>query len=111
MFMSDSKFQLERVPGAPVSNEDILSDIRRVAELVGMTIVSQRLYLELGQYDPTTAKRRFGTWNKAVIVAGLSIANELNISDERLFENIMLLWEHYGRQPRLAELARPIHSS
>ncbi len=105
--MSGSRFQLERVPGAPVSSDEILADIRRVAELAGANVVSQRLYSEFGKYDPRTASRRFGNWNRAVIAAGLEIANELNITDERLFENLTRLWEHYGRQPRLAELARP----
>jgi len=105
--MSNLKFQLERVKGAPVSNDEIIADIRRAAELAGTTILSQKLYLELGKYDPTTASRRFGSWNQAVKVAGLNVANEFNYSDERLFENLMLLWEHYGRQPRRAELAKP----
>ena len=105
--MSVSKFQLERVSGATVSNGEILADIRRAADSAGTNVVSQRLYSEFGKYDPTTASRRFGTWNKAVIAAGLEIANEINITDERLFENLMCLWEHYGRQPRRTELARP----
>ncbi len=104
--MSETKFQLERVQGAPVSNDDILSDIRQAAERAGTNVISQRLYSQFGKYDPTTASRRFGTWNKAVLAAGLEIANEINISDERLFENLMQLWEHYGRQPRRAELGR-----
>jgi len=105
--MSDSKFQLERVQGAPVSNEEILTDIRHAATLAGTNVISQRLYSEFGKFDPTTASRRFGTWNKAVIAAGMEVANEVNISDDRLFENLMLLWEHYGRQPRRAELTHP----
>jgi hypothetical protein len=105
--MSEQKFQLERVQGAPVSDEDILTDIRRAATAAGAEVISQRLYSEYGKYDPTTASRRFGSWNRAVIAAGLQVANEINISDERLFENLMVLWEHYGRQPRRAELARP----
>jgi hypothetical protein len=105
--MSDSKFQLERVQGAPVSNDEILADIQRAATLAGTRVISQRLYSEFGKFDPTTASRRFGTWNKAVVAAGLEVANEINISDDRLFENLMLLWEYYGRQPRRAELARP----
>ena len=105
--MNDPRFRLERVQGAPVSNKDILSDIQRAASLAGTTVISQRLYSEFGQFDPTTVSRRFGTWNKAVVAAGLEIANEINIPDERLFENIMRLWEYYGRQPRRAELARP----
>jgi hypothetical protein len=31
-----------------------------------------------------------------LVGAGLEIACERNISDERLFENLMRLWEHYG---------------
>jgi len=105
--VSDSKFQLERVQGAPVSNEEILTDIRHAATLAGTNVISQRLYSEFGKFDPTTASRRFGAWNKAFVAAGLEVANEINISDARLFENLVLLWEHYGRQPRRAELARP----
>jgi len=105
--MNQPKFQLERVSGAPVSNEEILSDMQRAAEAAGTAVLSQRLYSEFGQYDSTTASRRFGSWNKAVTAAGLHVANEINISDERLFENLMVLWEHLGRQPRRAELALP----
>lgn len=105
--MSNSKFQLKRVQGVPVSNEEILADIRHAAILAGTNVISQRLYSEFEKFDPTTVSRRFGTWNKAIIAAGLEVANEINISDARLFEDLMLLWEHYGRQPRKAELARP----
>jgi hypothetical protein len=30
----------------------------------------------------------------------------VSISDERLLENILVLWQHYGRQPRRSELAK-----
>lgn len=104
--MSDSKFQLERVRGS-VSDEELTSDIRRVADIVGTKFISFRQYSKLGNYHPSTASLRFGTWNKALIAAGLKITSERDISDERLFENLMHLWEHYGRQPRFRELARP----
>lgn len=104
--MNDPKFRLERVR-APVSSEEIISDIRRVAKVVGKDVISFRLYSELGVYAPQTAALRFGTWNAALIAAGLEIASERNIADERLFENLMRLWEHYGRQPRFRELAFP----
>jgi hypothetical protein len=45
--------------------------------------------------------------DKALIAAGLETSNELNISDERLFENLLVLWTHYGRQPRRSELGVP----
>lgn len=104
--MGEPRFRIERVR-TPVSDDDLISDIRRVAQLVGSNAVSFRLYSELGNYSPSTAASRFGTWNNALIAAGLEIGGERDIIDERLFENLMCLWEHYGRQPRLRELARP----
>jgi len=35
------------------------------------------------------------------------VSNDINIPDERLFENLLNLWQYLGRQPRRAELARP----
>jgi hypothetical protein len=104
---ADTKFQLERVPRSPASDEEILSDIRRVADLVAPSAISFRAYSKLGTYHPTTASLRFGTWNKAIVAAGMEIGSERDIADERLFENLMCLWEHYGRQPRVRELTRP----
>jgi hypothetical protein len=39
-----------------------------------------------------------------LLAAGLSLSNEVDIPDERLFENLLALWQHYGRQPRRSEL-------
>ena len=101
------KFRLERVSGAPASEDEILFDLRRAAEVAGTTVMTQKLYLQFGLFNPSTALRHFGTWNNAVLAAGLQIANQISYTDEHLFENIMLLWQHYGRQPRRAELAKP----
>lgn len=104
--MNNSRFQLELVRG-PVTDEELISDLQRVAKLSGTSAVSFRLYADLGNYHPSTASLRFGTWNKALSAAGLEVASERDINDERLFENLMRLWEYYGRQPRFRELARP----
>jgi hypothetical protein len=105
--MSESRFQLSRVNGAPITTEDLLADVQRVSDSMGTKFVTMALYSEFGKYDTSTLKLRFGTWNKALVAAGLEISNEIKYSDKRLFENVMVLWEHYGRQPRMAELAKP----
>lgn len=105
--MNDPKFRLERVPRSPVSDTEIITDIQRVAELVAPNFVSFRRYTELGNYHPSTASLRFGSWNKALVAAGLQFGSERNITDDRLFANLICLWEHYGRQPRVRELACP----
>jgi HNH endonuclease/Homing endonuclease associated repeat len=100
-------FQLSRVSGQPVSNAELLADLQRVAALLPPSdnFVTIEKYVEHGKFDPTTISRRFGTWNKGLLAASLSISNEF-YSDEQLFENLLVVWQHYGRQPRRSELAR-----
>lgn len=105
--MASERFNIQRVSGQPVTDEELLSDLRRVAEMLGTTTVSMPKYRELGKFDDSNLARRFGTWNGALSKAGLAISNEVNIPDDRLFENILTLWQHYGRQPRRKELASP----
>jgi hypothetical protein len=82
----------------------MISDLRNVAATIGTAKITQKLYREHGKFDESNIGRRFGTWNKALEAAGLSISNQ-QYSDEQLFENILALWQHHGRQPRRAELA------
>lgn len=105
--MDELKFKLERPKNSPLSDEEILDDLKRVANKLNSSKVTQKLYGEHGQYDYSNIGRRFGSWNRALEAAGLSLYNQCNIPDDVLFENIFLLWQHYGRQPRRAELAKP----
>ena len=104
--MTRNHFEITRVSGMPVSDEELLADLRAIAASLGKTTIGQRDYRRLGQHDDSTASRRFGTWNNALIAAGLSLSNEVDISDDRLFENLLILWQHNGRQPRRSELAQ-----
>ena len=104
--MTSEKFKLVHVSGQPVSDEELLADLRRVAEILGTSTVSMPKYRKLGKFHDGTLAKRFGTWNSALSQAGLTISNEVNIPDARLFENILMLWQHYGRQPRRSELAK-----
>lgn len=103
--MSDSKFILTRVSGTPVSNEELLEDLKATANARGKNTVGQKEYRKHGKFDDTTVRKRFGSWNEALKEAGLTISNVVSISDEELFENILILWQHFGRQPRRSELS------
>jgi hypothetical protein len=103
--MTESKFRPQRLR-APVTDDELIADLRRVAALVKTNALSFRAYSELGNYHSSTVAARFGTWNKALQSAGLEVRSERDITDERLYNNLMRLWEHYGRQPRFRELAR-----
>jgi hypothetical protein len=103
--MSRSPFELRNTHGMPVNPDDLLADMRRVAEQIGTAALTIRDYQRHGRFAPSTAMRQFGSWNAALSAAQLVTSNSLNISDETLFENILVLWQHYGRQPRRSELA------
>lgn len=105
--MTEPPFKLSRVSGTPVSDEELIADLRATAASLGKTTIGQKSYRQNGKFADTTISRRFGSWNKALQLAGLSLANEINVSDERLFENMLVLWQHFGRQPRRSELASP----
>jgi hypothetical protein len=107
--MAEPIFKLSRVPGAPVSDEELIADLRLVAELLCTKKVSARQYDQHGKHSSKTQSYRFGAWNRALLRAGLKIydvkADRACPSDLKLFENILTLWQHYGRQPTARELA------
>lgn len=92
---------------ASLSDEVLLADLRRVAAFVAPATVSKERYRELGKYDVGTFITHFRSWNAALSAAALDHSKHVGIPDERLFDNILRLWEHYGRQPRRRELGRP----
>jgi hypothetical protein len=101
------KFELARVSGTPVSDAELLTDLKLVANELERSTVPQKTYGKLGKYDYSTVIRHFGSWNAALLEAGLDLSNEVQFSDERLFENVLVLWQHFGRQPRRRELSSP----
>ena len=59
------------------SDEALIADLKCVAGQLGRNTVPQRTYGNIGAYDYTTVSRRFGTWNKTLKAAGLSLTNEV----------------------------------
>ncbi len=104
----DNQFIFIKAPNAPVSETEILDDLKRVAKEAGSEKVTQRLYGERGNYDVSTAIRKFGSWNKALETAGIKTTITQSVTDEELFTNILNLWEHLGRQPRRADLTNEL---
>jgi 5-methylcytosine-specific restriction endonuclease McrA len=98
------RFELSQTQGVAILTEDLIKDLKEVAAQSGKETVTYRQYEAMGKYSSPTIMRRFGSWNTALEQAGLSISNEFNITEERLFENIEQLWIKFGRQPRKIDL-------
>ena len=104
--MSSGPFTLSRVRGIPVTDAQLIDDLKRVAALLGSDSVSQPQYSEHGRFDMRNLSRRLGGWDAALAAAQLAPTSyQGEYPDERLFANILVLWQHFGRQPRRAELA------
>ncbi len=82
------------------SDDELCADLIRVAEILHVRSVSRRQYNKHGNYHSQTFEMRFGSWNDALIKAGLT-PNYSNraFSTKELFENIEKVWEAKGKQP------------
>lgn len=101
------KFELEDYH-RNLSNEELLSDLKNVAELLGRNSVTFNEYTENGKYNSSTIMRRFGGWNKALEKAGLQSTKLINILEEDLFKNLEEMWIKLGRQPRYSQVQKPL---
>ncbi|DAB38566.1 MAG: hypothetical protein A2023_00475 [Sulfuricurvum sp. GWF2_44_89] len=104
----EKKFEFISAKKTPISEEEIIADLKLVAKNLNEKNITSRQYAEYGKYDCTTVSRKFGSWNQALEIAGLKLSNESNISDERLYNNLLNLWEHLGRQPSRRDLTNKL---
>lgn len=91
-----------KIPG-----EALLDDLRRVAQKTRSNKVSVTLYRKHGKYSETIIKDMFGSWNKAIIKAGLK-PHLQNVPAELLLKNIENIWNKLGRQPVRTDLVKPL---
>jgi len=90
------------------SDEELLQDLRRSADSIGRTTITMGEYSQVGKTHPSTIQRRFGSWTKALQLAGLQPSrSRIGIPNDELFENLRSLWSSLGRQPRDGEVKQP----
>lgn len=101
------KFQLES-HNRNVPDQDLIDDLKRVADELGKDKVTIDEYNDRGKYHNSTLNRRFGSWFKALEKAGLKKTRTLNISNEELFQNLVEVWTNLGRQPKYNDLTKDV---
>lgn len=90
-----------------VTNEQLISDLRRVAKELGVNSFSTSEYQKVGMYSFSTYNRRFGTWNEALVKASLEPNNRISekrIDDNDLLSEIERIWIKLGRQPTTTDI-------
>lgn len=61
----------------PIETNELVADMRRVAVQLEKNALTFRDYESFGRYDPHTVMKRFGSWNKALLAAGLEKSHDL----------------------------------
>ncbi len=89
------------------SNDELLDDLKRVAEVLGKRTVECREYQRLGKFSCKPYRNRFGSWNQALKRAGLDVVKLRRVPEQELFENLESIWRKLGRQPFYAEIRKP----
>lgn len=89
--MAEIKFELNEYK-RELSDDEILNDIKNVAETLGVDYISISTYKKYGKFSQTAIQHHFGTWKNALSIAGLRSernSKELKlISDEEYYRDL-----------------------
>ena len=99
------RYELE-VHHRNVPNDELIAELRRVAELLDRSSVTIDQFNEHGKFHSSTLSRRFGSWFKALDAAGLQKTRNLHLTNEQLLENLDAVWLKLGRQPKYQDLTK-----
>lgn len=78
--------------------EDLIEDLKSVYLQIGKEKLSIKDYDLYGNFSSSTVSRKFGTWNKALNIAGIPPCNQF-YSDEDFMANLRDVWLKLGKQP------------
>ena len=92
-----------------MSDEDIVADLKRVANLLGVETLTRKEYSIHGMHHgDTLSDKRDRSWNKVLELAGMKPVQNRNFSNEELFEEIERIWTMLGRQPTASDIKKGI---
>lgn len=94
MTVKKMKFELNEYH-RNVPNQDLLDDVKRVADLLETDILSRNIYNKYGKYSSSTIEKRFGSWEIALEKISISSShvciknvNNIDVNDGQLLEDL-----------------------
>jgi hypothetical protein len=91
-----------------LSKTDLIVELRRVHALVCTEWLTSDDFNAHSITSEEAVRRRFGTFRKGLEEAGIPPApfKPFQSTDEQCFENLAVVWTHYGRRPNYREMFR-----
>ena len=73
-----------------------MADIRSTAERLGRADLTKDLYNEHGRFSASTMQKRFGSWNKALLLCGIGVAKRVNIPESEFLADLRRVADDLG---------------
>jgi 5-methylcytosine-specific restriction endonuclease McrA len=90
----------------PVAPDEVITELQRVSVLLDKESFTQDEFNSCARFSDYNVYRNFGTWHKAMRLAGLNTKPlGKRYTDEECFENLLAVWTHYGRPPFHREMS------
>ena len=106
MKSENSVLQCTMTSGIPISNEDLIKELQRVATLLNNDTLVRSEFAKHGKYGTATIEKRFGSWNGAVALAGLNPLRQCDSSVRRTYSRTKFTRRQGGAVLKLAILKR-----
>lgn len=84
--------------GAQLSDQQMLDDLRRVADVTSKRYIPWRDYNSHGQFSSSSISKRFGTWKRALVEAGLDSEDTPKATKELLIEDLRRVAKICGKE-------------
>ncbi|GAC1624916.1 MAG: hypothetical protein NVS9B13_19910 [Candidatus Acidiferrum sp.] len=93
--------KMKEQPGKGLTRQEVLDEVGRVHLLAGKPVMlSSKEFKLYGKFSLDTVRTHFGSWKLALNAAGIGIYRKpRTYTDEQCYENLAVVWEHYGRSP------------
>ena len=86
------------------TDEEIIEDIKHVANELNKDSLSRKEYNEYWKVHPETIRSKFKSWNNALKLAWLKNRLNYKISEEELFNNLEVIWRSIWQQPTINQM-------
>lgn len=98
--------KMKNQDGKGIAKETLIEEIKAVVKKLNQETISHKDFNDNSIYSSSVVVKRFGSWHLALKAAGILSSQNRKITESDLFENILTVWTHYGRQPKSSEMNR-----
>lgn len=100
------KAGLETTRLVNISDEELIADVKRVADEIAPLKLTQKIYGNKGKFATFTINKRIG-WNKALQQLNLDTHCH-HVTENDLFKNMESVWASLGRAPGRRDMTKPL---